>query len=46
MEEPKIEDVLKYIYNLYTNPDCTKKEDASKYLAQFQTSVSQLDTYL
>lgn len=38
-EEPKIEDVLKKIYDLYCNPDITKKEPASKYLAQLQDSV-------
>lgn len=39
MEEPKIEEVLKNIYDLYSSPDCSKKEEASKYLAQFQKSV-------
>lgn len=39
-EEPKIEDVLKNIYDLYGNPDVSKKEGASKYLAKLQDSVS------
>lgn len=38
-EEPKIEDVLKNIYDLYGNPDVSKKEGASKYLATLQDSV-------
>lgn len=41
-EEPKIEDVLKNIYDLYGNPDCSKKEGASKYLAKLQDSVSEI----
>ena len=39
-EEQKIEDVLKNIYDLYGNPDVSKKEGASKYLATLQDSVS------
>lgn len=39
MEEPKIEDVLKNIYDLYSNPDISKKDGASKYLAKLQDSV-------
>lgn len=38
-EEPKIEDVLKNIYDLYGNPDVSKKEGASKYLAKLQDSI-------
>jgi hypothetical protein len=38
-EPPKIEDVLKYIYNLYSGSDCKKKEESSKYLSQLQSSV-------
>lgn len=41
-EEPKIEDVLKNIYDLYGNSDCSKKEGASKYLAKLQDSVSKI----
>lgn len=40
MEEPKIEDVLKNIHDLYVNPDTDAKERASKWLEQFQKSVS------
>lgn len=40
MEEPKIEDVLLKIYDLYENPDVLAKESASKWLADFQKSVS------
>lgn len=40
MEEPKIEDVFQNIYDLYENPDPAAKERASKWLADFQKSVS------
>lgn len=40
MEEPKIEDVLRNIHDLYVNPDTVAKEKASKWLEQFQKSVS------
>lgn len=40
MEEPKIEDVLKNIHDLYVNPNTDAKERASKWLEQFQKSVS------
>lgn len=39
MEEPKIEDVLRNIHDLYVNPDTAAKEKASKWLEQFQKSV-------
>jgi hypothetical protein len=39
MEEPKIELVLKNIYDLYENPDISAKEQASEWLNNFQTSV-------
>lgn len=39
MDEPKIEDVLKFIYNLYSCSDVKKKEESSKYLTQLQSSV-------
>lgn len=42
MEEPKIEDVLRNIYDLYQNPDVTTKEKASTWLDKFQKSVSDL----
>ncbi|KAG5683629.1 hypothetical protein PVAND_012902 [Polypedilum vanderplanki] len=38
-EEPKIEDVLNKIYDLYCNPDISKKDPASKYLASLQDSI-------
>lgn len=40
MEEPKVEEVLKNIYDLYENPDISGKEKASTWLAEFQKSVS------
>lgn len=40
MEEPKIEIVLRNIYDLYDNPDTSSKEKASKWLEDFQKSVS------
>lgn len=40
MEEPKIEDLLKNIYDLYENPDISTKEKASTWLSEFQKSVS------
>lgn len=40
MEEPKIEEVLKNIYDLYENPDISIKDKASAWLAEFQKSVS------
>jgi hypothetical protein len=42
MEEPKIEDVLKNIYDLYINQDVSRKEESSKYLAKLQDSVSSI----
>lgn len=39
MEEPKAEQVLKYIYDLYENPDLSAKEHASSWLNDFQKSV-------
>ena len=39
-DEPQIDEVLKNIYDLYCNPDISKKEPASKYLATLQDSVS------
>jgi transportin-3 len=40
MEEPKTEEVLRNIYDLYENPDPASKEKASAWLAEFQKSVS------
>lgn len=40
MEEPKVEEVLRNIYDLYENPDNSAKEKASKWLDAFQKSVS------
>lgn len=40
MDVPKIEDVLRNIYDLYQNPDVTTKEKASTWLDKFQKSVS------
>lgn len=40
MEEPKVEDVLRYVYDMYDNPDNSAKTKASKWLADFQKSVS------
>lgn len=38
--EPKIQDVLEKIHDLYVNPNTSAKEEASKWLEQFQKSVS------
>jgi hypothetical protein len=40
MEEVKIEEVYRNIYDLYDNPDTSSKEKASKWLDLFQKSVS------
>ncbi len=32
--------VLKYVYDMYSNPDGSVKDKASKWLADFQKSVS------
>lgn len=40
MDEPKLEEVLRYIYDLYDNPDISSKEKASKWLTEFQKSVN------
>lgn len=40
MDEPKVEEVLRHIYDLYENPDVSTKDKASKWLAEFQKSVS------
>ncbi len=42
MNEPKIEDVLSNIYNLYSGDDVGKKEESSKYLSELQSSVSDI----
>lgn len=42
MEEPRAEEVLRNIYDLYENPDISVKETASKWLEAFQKSVSNL----
>lgn len=41
MDEPKVEDVLRYVYDMYDNPDISGKTKASKWLENFQKSVSQ-----
>lgn len=46
MEEPKAEIVLKYIFDLYDNPDVLAKEQASEWLNNFQKSVNNLFTFL
>lgn len=40
MDEPKVEEVLRNVYDLYENPDISAKDKASKWLAEFQKSVS------
>lgn len=40
MDEPKVEEVLRNIYDLYDNPDLSAKEKAGKWLECFQKSVS------
>lgn len=40
MNEPTVEEVLRYIYDLYDNPDISSKDRASKWLIEFQKSVS------
>jgi hypothetical protein len=40
MEDIKIEEVYRNIYDLYDNPDTSSKEKASKWLEGFQKSVS------
>lgn len=39
-DEPSIELVLQNIYNLYNNPNTSEKENASKWLSEYQKSVS------
>lgn len=39
MDEPNVEEVLRYIYDLYDNPDNSSKDRASKWLTEFQKSV-------
>ena len=40
MEIASAENVLHFIYVLYNNPDKVEKEKASKWLEEFQKSVS------
>ena len=43
--EPSILEVMTNIQNLYNNPDTTAKDKASKWLAEFQKSVSRIFSF-
>lgn len=40
MDEPKVEEVLRHIYDMYENQDVSAKDKTSAWLSEFQKSVS------